>query len=1022
MKITLLKSFLLLGAFICFGIAKAQTVSGTVSDASGPLPGASVVVKGTTNGTQTDFDGNYTLNDVAGDAVIVFSYIGFSSQEVSVSGQTTINVVLQEDASELDEVVVVGYGTQTRRTAVGAIESVKSEEFNKGVIVNPQQLIQGKSAGVQISASNGEPGAAVNVRIRGTASVRSNNNPLYVVDGVPLSGSATNARVGGGNADGTGGGNTDLGTSSAIDPLSFLNPNDIASIDILKDAAATAIYGSRGANGVVLITTKSGKSGKSVLEFSSTLSVGWVPNQLELLNRDQFLDAQNRLANILVPGSTFPDAGFNTNTQDVIYKTSFTQNHNLSYGGGNENGNYRISMGYQDQQGEVEDSEFDRLTLRINASQRFFDNKLRLTTQATISNIENQRAPISDGPNARGDLLSAAWNFAPDQALTGSGSGDFVGGFYQPSAERRNPLALLELTRTASSTLRALINVGAKYNFTDNLSFNTNVGLDKSVSSSYQVQSRNFVSDQTLNVGRGFFNEQDLINTTWESYFNFNKAFGDNVLDMTLGHSYQEFVTETIFIRSAGFRTDNLFQMVNNIASSTAQTVDSTQDIDELQSFFFRTNYSIKGKYNFSGTVRVDGSSRFGGNNKYGTFGSVGAAWTLSEEDWFPEFFDTFKLRTAWGVVGNQEGLGTNQFIRRDRFTIQNINNEGVEEARGLGNVAFNNADLKWEENTQFTVGIDYGFLDNRITGSLEYYNYVTDGFLLQQVSPQPALNPFFFSNVDGEIKNSGVDFTINVIPIETEDFTWDFNLNFNYNENILQNYDGVAIDAGPINGPGLTGAFSQRLANDQPLFSFFVQDWVGLSQDTGVPETTGINQFRLSNGEISSVGEQVFIGESGLPDVTLGITQNFKYKNWDMSLFFNGLFGQSIYNNNRNAYLTIGNLAQGRNATVEAASFIGTENPLNIQEVSSRFIEDGSFLRLQNVSVGHNVQLPENSIFSSLRLFANAQNLFVITDYSGQDPEVSIPRVLNNVPSAGIDLTAFPRPTTISIGFNASF
>ncbi len=1021
MKITLLKSFLLLGAFLCFGLIKAQTVSGTVSDASGPLPGASVVVKGTTNGTQTDFDGNYTLNDVAADAVIVFSYIGFSSQEVPVNGQATIDVVLQEDASELDEVVVVGYGTQTRKTAVGAIESVKSEEFNKGVIVNPQQLIQGKSAGVQISASNGEPGGAVNVRIRGTASVRSNNNPLYVVDGVPLSGSDTNARVGGGAADGTGSINTDLGTSSAIDPLSFLNPNDIESIDILKDASATAIYGSRGANGVVLITTKSGKSGKSVLEFSSTFSVGWIPNQLDLLDRDQFLDAQNRLANILIPGSTFPDAGGNTDTQDLIYRASFTQNHNLSYGGGNENGNYRISMGYQDQEGEVEDSYFDRLTLRINASQRFFDNKLRLTTQATISNIENQRAPISDSPNARGDLLSAAWNFAPDQDLRGTG-GSFVGGFFQPSAERRNPEALLELTRTASSTMRALINVGARYNFTDNLSFNTNVGLDKAVSSSYQVFSPLFVSDQTLNVGRAGLNELDQINSTWESYFSYNKSFGENVLDLTLGHSYQEFITETQFVEAAGFRTDNLFQMVNNIASSTAQTVDTTQDVDELQSFFFRTNYSIAGKYNFSGTVRIDGSSRFGGNNKYGTFGSIGAAWTLSEEDWFPEVFDTFKFRAAYGVVGNQEGLGTNQFSARDRFTRAAINNAGVEQEAGSSNVAFNNPDLKWEENTQFTVGIDWAIMDNRISGSLDYYNYVTEGFLLQQVSPQPAVQPFFFSNVDGDIVNSGIDFTINAIPVETEDFTWDFNFNFNYNDNILENYTGPAINAGPINGPGLTGAFSQQLANNQPLFSFFVQDWVGLSPDTGVPETTGVNQFRLANGEISSVGEQVFIGESGLPDITLGITQNFRYKNWDMSLFFNGLFGQSIYNNNRNAYLTIGNLAQGRNVTVDAASNIGIENPLNIQEVSSRFVEDGSFLRLQNVSLGHNVPLSENSIFSSLRVFANAQNLFIITDYSGQDPEVSTPRVLNNVPSAGIDLTAFPRPTTISLGFNASF
>ena len=427
MKITLAKGLTLLGAFLCFCVVQAQTVSGTVSDANGPLPGASVVVKGTTYGTQTDFDGNYTLNDVAADAVLVFSYIGFSAQEIAVNGQTTINVVLEENASELDEVVVVGYGTQNRRTAVGAVESVKAEEFNKGVIVNPQQLIQGKTAGVQISATTGEPGAAVNVRIRGTASVRANNNPLYVVDGVPLSGGNTSA--------GTGGGNTDIGSAASLDPLSFLNPNDIASIDILKDASATAIYGSRGANGVVLITTKSGTAQKGVLEFSSTYSIGYVPNQLDILSVDQFLQAQSDL------GATGQDFGARNNFQDEIFRTSFTQNYNLSYGAGNESGNYRISFGYQDQEGEVEDSTFDRLTARVNATQRFFDDKLTLSTQATISNIEAQRPPISDDPNARGDLLATTYSFNPTRPIFNAD-----GSFNQPTFETRNPLAVLGLT------------------------------------------------------------------------------------------------------------------------------------------------------------------------------------------------------------------------------------------------------------------------------------------------------------------------------------------------------------------------------------------------------------------------------------------------------------------------------------------------------------------------------------------------------------------------------------------------
>ncbi len=998
MKITLLRGFLVIGAFLCFGMAKAQTVSGTVSDATGPLPGASVVVKGTTNGTQTDFDGNYTLNDVAADATLVFSYIGFATQEIAVNGQTTVNVTLQEDASELDEVVVVGYGTTTRRSTVGAVESVKAEEFNKGVIVNPQQLIQGKTAGVQISTTSGEPGAAVNVRVRGTASVRSQNNPLFVVDGVPLSGANTTPATGGGA--GVGGGGSDVGSSGSVDPLSFLNPNDIASIDILQDAASTAIYGSRGANGVVLITTKSGSAGRSTLDFSSTFSVGYIANNPEVLSREQFLNAQN-----IISGGTFVDGGFNTDTFDTVFRTSFTQNYNIAYGGGNETGTYRLSFGYQDQEGEVEDSTFDRLTARFNATQRFFNDKLKLSTQATISNVETQRPPITNNPNARGDLLSASIGFDPTQPLTGDGTRDqgFIGGFFQPSNERRNPLALLELTRATSSTIRALINVSAQYKITDNLTFNTLIGLDKSTASASSAESRNLAANGTLDNGRANLDESDLTNTTWESYFNYNKEFGDDVLDVVLGHSYQEFVTETATIRAFNFDTTDLFQMINNIGGGQQSAVNSSLERDELQSFFLRTNYSLNGKFNFSGTVRIDGSSRFGGNNRYGTFGAIGASWALDQEDWFPEFFDTFKLRANWGVTGNQEGLGSNQFSARERFGVGNQNDPGQQ-----GPVAFNNPDLQWEENEQLSIGVDYGFLNNRVSGSVNYFKRTTSQFLLQVNSAQPAPQPFVFSNVDGDIVNEGVEFTINAIPVQTEDFSWDLNFNITYTDNILENYTGPDIDAGQINGPGLSRAFAQRLANNQPLFSFFTRDFQGLDENGG-------NIF-------ANEGAQVFIGESALPDFSLGFTHNFNYKNWDLSLFFNGQFGQSIYNNTRNAFSTIPNLSQGRNVYADVASLVGVENPFNPQSVSSRFVEDGSFLRLQNVTLGHNFPVADDSVFSSLRLFLNAQNLFVITDYSGQDPEISTDRNLNNLPSLGIDLTSYPRPTTFSLGVNASF
>lgn len=988
MKIKLLKSLLVVGAFLCFGFTQAQEVTGTVSDSSGPLPGASVVEKGTTNGTQTDFDGNYTLT-VGGDATLVISYIGYKTMEVAVNGQSTVNASLEEDTSQLDEVVVVGYGTSTRRTAVGAVESVKAEAFNKGVIVNPQQLIQGKTAGVQISATSGEPGGAVNVRIRGTSSVRSNTNPLYVIDGIPLSGANTSAA--------TNGGNTDIGSAGSLDPLSFLNPWDIASIDILKDASATSIYGSRGANGVVLVTTKKGRPGKGALEFSSSISTGYIPNRIDLLSTEQFLAAQSTL------GATGQDFGGNTDFRDEVYKTSFTQNYNLAYSAADEKGNYRFSLGYQDQDAEIENSKFDRLTARFNASRFFFDDKLKLETQATISNINAQRPPIADNPNARGDLLSAIYAFNPTRPIFNPD-----GSLNQPTFETRNPIAVSQLNRSVSSTFRTLVSLGAQYRFTDNLSFKTIVGLDKSNSSASSVTSGLFNSSQTLGIGRGFFAEFDLVGTTWESYFNYNKSFGDNVLDLTLGHSYQEFVVETLITAAANFSTTDIFQMQNNLASASTLVADTSLTRDELQSFFARANYSIKGKYNFSGTVRIDGSSRFGSNNQYGTFGAVGAAWTLSEEDWFPEFFDNFKLRGAYGLVGNQEGLGSNNFNDRERFNIGGIDNGGNATPGSVGAVAFDNPDLKWEETTQLNVGVDFAFLNNRISGSLEYYTRTTSDFLLTIQSAQPAVNPFVFTNIDGDIVNNGVELSLNAGIVETDNFIWDFNLNVGYNKNEVTRYDGPPIDTGAINGPGLTGAFAQQIVEGQPLFSFFLREFEGLDEN-------GNNIF--GNG-----GSQVHVGESALPDVTLGITQNFSYKNWDLSIFFNGLFGQSVYSNNRNAFFTVGNLSQGRNVTTDVLPFIGVENAFNPADVSTRFLEDGSFLRLQNLSLGHTINLSETSIFNSFRLFANAQNLFVITDYSGQDPEVSTNRAIGAVPSLGIDLTAYPRPTTFSIGFDVTF
>ncbi len=399
MKITLLKSFLLVGAILCFGLVEAQEVSGTVSDVNGPLPGASVVVKGTTTGTQTDFDGNYTLSNVDANATLVFSYIGYSTQEIPVNGRSTINVVLVEDAQALDEVVIIGYGTTTVKDATGAVTAVSAEEFNGGVIASPEQLIQGKTAGVNIQQTSGEPGAGININIRGSSSVRSNNNPLFVVDGIPLSGEGTSPT-----------GDTGEGGTAQRNPLNFLNPADIESISVLKDASATAIYGSRGANGVVIITTKSGRGATGgTWEFSSNLSISTPANESDLLNRNEFLDA----VELYGGDRNAVDFGANTNWQDFITRTVASQNQNVSYSNNYGSGNVRATFGYGKQFGVVEKTSFERITGRLNLTQRFLDDNLIANVQASISRVNDETAPLAAGAGFRGDILGASYSANP---------------------------------------------------------------------------------------------------------------------------------------------------------------------------------------------------------------------------------------------------------------------------------------------------------------------------------------------------------------------------------------------------------------------------------------------------------------------------------------------------------------------------------------------------------------------------------------------------------------------------------
>lgn len=986
----------LLLLLLSVGVVFAQsTVSGTVTDAEtgDPISGATVLVKGTTSGAFTDEEGSYTVSVPEGATTLQFRFFGYEAKEVEIAGQSTVDVALPTNISTLDEVVVTGYGTSKKDDITGSIVKVTSEDFNKGVVVAPEDLIQGRAAGVQITTASGEPGAGINIRIRGTASVRANNNPLFVVDGVPLSGENTTAS---GDAPG-------LGSSAPRNPLNFLNPNDIESIDILKDASATAIYGSRGANGVVIITTKSGSAGQGI-SYDASLGFANISKRYDLLNREQFLDAYADINGASAAAAI--DGGADTDWQDEVFRTAITQTHNLSYGGGNDDGNFRFSLSYQDQEGIIKESGLKRITGRFNGTRRFLNDRLKVGTQMTISHIHDDNTAITDNSGFEGDLLGNVLKANPTLPVRNPD-----GTFVQPGVTELNPVAILELGESYTNTLRALGNLNAELEIFDGLKFKTVLGLDRSFSNRVDAFSRDLVSPQVVDIGRLTLADVEAFNTLWENYFTYERRMGDVNLNALLGYSYQQFDYRTRNAEYANFRTSDLDVMINNLASAdqannnaSGAGTNSSKTVDELQSYFGRVNVNIAEKYILTGTLRADGSTRFGGDNKYGYFPSFAFRWRVAEEGFLPAAFDDLSLRLGFGVTGNQE-IPHNLYQERQRYNDVNINNGGDNiDGGGLGSVAFANPGLKWETTVQYNAGIDFAFANGRILGSLDYYFKTTNDLLIQVTSAQPAVQDFVWTNLDADVINTGVELMLDFVLKDQGDFRWDLNANAAYNYNEVRNFSGL-INTGDIDGQGLTGAFAQRIAEGQPLFAYFLRDFAGFDEN-------GVSVY--AGGDF-----QQFTGDSPLPTVNAGLTNRFSYKDLDLSIFFAGQFGFSIYSNTANAFFTAGSLGNGRNVTTDVVG--NGEGPLNAPDVSTRFLERGDFVRLQNVSLGYNIRL-RNQYVQGIRVFATGQNLFVITDYTGQDPEVNTNKAIDGVPSAGIDYTVYPRSRIFTVGVNFNF
>ncbi|MGX1023896.1 SusC/RagA family TonB-linked outer membrane protein [Psychroflexus sp. MBR-150] len=1000
MKKMLLKhAFYIIAMLFSTAMLAQVTVTGVVSDKMGPLPGVNVLEKGTQNGTVTGFDGDYNLT-VAEDATLVFSYIGFKTQEVAVDGQTTIDIKLEEDAAKLDEVIVVGYGSTTKKDRTGSVETVSAEDFNKGVQTNATDLLQGRTAGVQVTTSGGEPGGAANIRIRGGASLRAGNNPLYVVDGMLINSEDSSA----------GTGDFGLGTTSNKNPLNFINPSDIESISVLKDASATAIYGSRGANGVIIITTKKGKFGEPKITYSGTFGVSEVANEVDVLSAGGFRNA------IQTEGITgFVDRGADVDAFNAITRTAQTANHNLTILGGGEKSKYRYSLSALDQEGVVNKSQIQNYTASLSNSYRFLeDDRLKVDVNLIASYVKDKRAPITNNAGFQGNLIGAAlfWNptvplFNDDGTYrqNGSAPSDDLG-----PALSFNPLALSEYTNIEEETSRIVGNISATFEIIDGLDYKLNFGVDRSESNNRTSISRNYDLQGIWERGRAVNANKILYTQLIEHTLNYNKEINEDFkIQVLAGYGFQQTSSRGYSAIGENISLDpgNENDFLNGfnervIESFKAPTAD-------LESYFGRAIFDAYGKYTLTATFRADGSNKFGDNNEWGYFPAFAAAWKINEENFAPDFFDQLKLRASWGQSGNQNFPAG---AADDRFVIRND---------GQGNTIAQqetaaNPDLQWEVNETINIGVDFAVLDNKLSGSIDVFQRDTDKllFLFDPIQPAPP-GTRRWENIDGTVQNQGLELTLFGDVVNTEDWSFTLGGNISFLKNELQDFTGAPMDIGPIFGQGLTSAVSQRIDDGEPINSFYMPVYAGLNAD-GNPTYLTADGGTTTNA--STEADKRFVGDPN-PNILVGLNANVRYKNWDMAVNMNGAYGHEIYNNTANV-LAKNNLT-ARNIL---SDLVGNgENPDAANAVSTRFLESGDFIRLSNLTVGYNFDadlLPQ--YIKNLRIYATGQNLFVITPYSGFDPEVNTSNTFNGVPSFGIDYLSYPRARTYTLGINVSF
>ncbi|MDJ1491920.1 TonB-dependent receptor [Cytophagaceae bacterium DM2B3-1] len=993
----------LFGIIVCcsmpVAIAQSQkTVTGTVLDASKePLPGVAVTIKGKTTGTVTDNFGKYSIVVGGPDDVLLFSLIGMMPESVVVGNQTQVTITMTQDVRTLNEIVVVGYGTQKKSDITGAISSVKSEDFNRGVVTNPGQLLQGKISGVNITNSSGEPGAAQNVIIRGIGSLRSGTQPLYVVDGFLID----NASQG-----------------FETNPLNFLNPNDIESMDVLKDASATAVYGARAANGVVVITTKKGKAGKTEMSFSASTAWSSLSRKIGVFSADEF-----RKQVVANKGNLIDGKG-NTDWQDELTQTGLSKQIDLSIGGGSSDKfSYYASAGYQDQEGILKKSNLKRYSGKLNMNQKAINGKLNIDYNLTASRTENLRPSITSTIT---DMIS----LNPTIPAYTDGQPTLL------PTNALNPLKRYDIYSDKAVNNRILASISPSVEIVKGLVYKLNLGVDYSGTTRDQ-QYKPFPSVvNESNVSNGSLTTTISANTNRlvENTLNYNWRKDNHNLILLAGHSYQSFLEENRKFIFTGFVNNNIDPVYQDQTSTKdlPTTVDASATKNELQSFFGRVNYTFKDKYLFTATLRADGSSKFGANNKYGYFPSVAAGWNISNEAFMTNsFFSNLKLRASWGQTGNQEipSKITKTSYSEDRLTTddKSYNTYPIDPTTttisgypyGVAYTRIANPNLKWEVSTQVNVGIDFAFLDNRLTGTLDYFNKQSSNILLE-VTPIDPVQPssVYWTNILGmKIQNNGLEFALDYNGKINNDFSYNIGGNVTYIQNKVKKSPYTVLATGAAQGSGQTGATINGYITNEPIGAFYMYEFEGIGED-------GRNKFKDANGDGAILDNDRRVVGSAIPKFIYAYHINLRYKGFDLGINFNGVAGNKIYNHTAMSLFTKAQLTTSNNTTDFATKY-PNEVTSNANTVSTRYLENGSFLRLNNATLGYSLA-PEKiglaNVVRNIRLAVTGQNLFVATKYSGFDPEINTGSTIGGVQTFGIDYFTYPKARTFLISLNATF